>query len=267
MGVPGTQKNSPGCWIKTTVTRQVAETLFQCVNCPRILLFSDAPGIGFAPNLAEFPDRTHQSRPESERSSVMSNSLRPHGLYSPWDSSGQDTGVGSLSLLQGIFPTQGSNPGLPHCRRILYQLSHKGSPTVLVWVLVLQQGIFLTRNWTRVSCTAGRFFTNRAILVKHDLAGKFWVCYCISLTLFLYLDCRIAMDFYVVNEVRWSLMPGICRRYSTNVPSLSFFHQVLLYGSLSGEISSTELQTPPKLFECYQGCHIHSKRIEFIHCI
>ena len=42
--------------------------------------------------------------------------------------------MGSLSLLQGIFPTQGSNPGLPHCRRILYQLSHKGSPRVLEWV-------------------------------------------------------------------------------------------------------------------------------------
>ena len=40
----------------------------------------------------------------------------------------QNTGVGSLSLLQGIFPTQGSNPGLPHCRQTLYQLSHKGSP-------------------------------------------------------------------------------------------------------------------------------------------
>ena len=57
---------------------------------------------------------------------VVSDSLRPHGLYSPWNSPGQNTGVGSLSLLQGIFPTQGSNPGLPHCRRILYQLSHKG---------------------------------------------------------------------------------------------------------------------------------------------
>ena len=44
------------------------------------------------------------------------------------ESPGQNTGVGSLSLLQGIFPTQGSNPGLPHCRRILYQLSHQGSP-------------------------------------------------------------------------------------------------------------------------------------------
>ena len=44
------------------------------------------------------------------------------------NSPGQNTGVGSLSLLQGIFPTQGSNSGLLHCRRILYQLSHKGSP-------------------------------------------------------------------------------------------------------------------------------------------
>ena len=60
--------------------------------------------------------------------SVMSDSLRPRGLYGPWNSPGQNTGVGSLSLLQGIFSTQGSNPGLPHCRQILYQLSHKGSP-------------------------------------------------------------------------------------------------------------------------------------------
>ena len=49
-------------------------------------------------------------------------------LYSPWNSPGQNTGVCSLSLLQEIFPTHGSNPGLPHCRQILYQLSHKGSP-------------------------------------------------------------------------------------------------------------------------------------------
>ena len=48
-----------------------------------------------------------------------------HGLYSPWNSPGQDTGVGSLSFLQGTFPTQGSKPGLPHCRQILYQLSQR----------------------------------------------------------------------------------------------------------------------------------------------
>ena len=50
----------------------------------------------------------------------------PHELYSLWNSSGQNTGVGSFSLLQGIFPTQGSNPNLPHCRWILYQLGYQG---------------------------------------------------------------------------------------------------------------------------------------------
>ena len=55
----------------------------------------------------------------SESHSVMPDSLQPYGLYSPWNSAGQNTGVGSLSLLQGIFPTQGSNPGLLHCRQIL----------------------------------------------------------------------------------------------------------------------------------------------------
>ena len=63
---------------------------------------------------------------ESESCSVVSDSLRPRGLYSPWNSPGQNTGVGSCSLPRGIFPTQGSNPGLPHCRWILYQLSQQG---------------------------------------------------------------------------------------------------------------------------------------------
>ena len=54
-----------------------------------------------------------------------------HGLYSPWNSQSQNTGVGSLSLLQGIFPTQGSNPGLLHRRHILYQLSDQGSPNII----------------------------------------------------------------------------------------------------------------------------------------
>ena len=65
---------------------------------------------------------------ESKSHSVVSDSLQPHILYSPWNSLGQNTGVGSLSLLQGIFPTQGLKPGLLHCRRILYQLCHQGSP-------------------------------------------------------------------------------------------------------------------------------------------
>ena len=58
----------------------------------------------------------------------------PHGLYSPWNSPGQTTGEGSLSLLQGIFPTQGWNSGLPHCGQILYQLSNQGRPRIVEWV-------------------------------------------------------------------------------------------------------------------------------------
>ena len=64
-----------------------------------------------------FESRTLKSQYESESHSVMSHSLRPQGLYSPWNSPGQNTGVGNLSLLQGIFPTQGLNPGLPHSSR------------------------------------------------------------------------------------------------------------------------------------------------------
>ena len=90
---------------------------------------------------------------ESESRSVVSDSLWPHGLYSSWNSPGQNTGVGSLSIPQGIFPTQGSNPGFSHCRWILYQLSHKGSPRILEWSILhsqkenpLLQGIFLTQE-------------------------------------------------------------------------------------------------------------------------
>ena len=66
---------------------------------------------------------------ESESLSVMSDSLQPHGLYSPQNFPGQNTGVVSLSLLQRIFLTQESNGGLLHCRWILYQLSYRGSQT------------------------------------------------------------------------------------------------------------------------------------------
>ena len=97
---------------------------------------------------------------------LRTNSLRPHGLtiHSPWNSPGQYTGVGSCSLLQGIFPTWGWNPGLPHCRRILYQLSHKGSPRILEWVAYpFSSGSSPSRNQTQVSWIAGGFFINWAI--------------------------------------------------------------------------------------------------------
>ena len=124
----------------------------------------------------------------SECHSVVSNSLQSHGLYSPWNSLNQNTGVGSLSLLQGIFPTQGSNPGLPHCRWILYQLSNHAAaaakslqscPTlcnpmdytihgilqagILEWAAFpFSRGSSRPRDRTQVSCIAGRFFTSWA---------------------------------------------------------------------------------------------------------
>ena len=79
----------------------------------------------------------------------------------PWNSPGQNTGVGSRSLLQVIFLTQGSNPGLSHCRRILYCLNHQGSPRILEWVAYpFSRGSSWPRNRTGVSCIAGRLFTS-----------------------------------------------------------------------------------------------------------
>ena len=93
---------------------------------------------------------------ESEGHSVVSHSLLSQSMEFSrpeyWS---------SLSLLQGIFPTQGSNPGLLHCRRILYQLSHKGSSRILEWVAYpFSSGSSRPRNQTGVSCIAGGFFTN-----------------------------------------------------------------------------------------------------------
>ena len=96
---------------------------------------------------------------ESESYSVLSDSLWPHGLYSPWNSPGRNTGVGSCSLLQGIIPNQGWNPGLLHSRWILYQLSHQGSWRIMEWVAYpFSRESSWPRNWTRVSCMAGRFW-------------------------------------------------------------------------------------------------------------
>ena len=85
----------------------------------------------------------------SSKKSVLSDSLRPHGLYSPWNAPGQNAGGGSPSLLQGVFPTQGLNPSLPHRRQIPYQLSHKRNRRILEWVACpFSSGSSWPRNWT-----------------------------------------------------------------------------------------------------------------------
>ena len=89
--------------------------------------------------------------------------LTPETIYSSCNSPGQNTGVGSCSLLQRIFPTQGSNPGLLHCRLILHLLSLWGSPRILEWVAYpFSRGSFPPRNRTRIFCIAGGFLTSWA---------------------------------------------------------------------------------------------------------
>ena len=113
---------------------------------------------------------------ETESHSDVADTLRPHGLYSPLNSPGQDTGVGRLFLLQGIFQIQGSNPGLLHRRRILYQLSHKGSPRMLEWVAYpFSNGSSRSRNRTGVSCIAGGFFTNWALREALEAVVEFLI--------------------------------------------------------------------------------------------
>ena len=85
----------------------------------------------------------------------------PPGSSVHGDSPGKNTGVSCHALLQGIFPTQGSNPGLSHCMRILYHLNHQGSSRILKWVVYLfSRGFFGPRKQTGVSCIAGGFFTS-----------------------------------------------------------------------------------------------------------
>ena len=92
---------------------------------------------------------------------------------SPWNSPVQNAGVRSLSLLQGIFPTQGLNLGLPHCRWILFQLSHKGSPRIMKWITYpFSSRSSQPRNRTKVSCIAGGFFNNWVIREHFSMYEK-----------------------------------------------------------------------------------------------
>ena len=85
----------------------------------------------------------------------------PLGSSVHGDSPGKNTEVGCHAILQGIFPTQGLDPGLLNCRRILYCLSHQRSPRILEWAAYpFSRGTFQHRYQTGVSCIAGRFFTS-----------------------------------------------------------------------------------------------------------
>ena len=83
-----------------------------------------------------------EKRRKNESRSVLSNSLRPHRLQSPWNSPGQNTGVGSLSLLQRIFSTQELNQNLLHCKRFLHQLNYQGSSGKRRWCIYKEISFF-----------------------------------------------------------------------------------------------------------------------------
>ena len=120
----------------------------------------------------------------------QSTLCNPVRLLCPWDSPGKNTGVVCHVLLQGIFSTQGLNSCLPHCRQILYCLSHHRSSGMLEWVAYpFSWGPAWPRNQTRVSCTAGGFFTSWATreALKHITCFKLhiWNSFQISLNDFL----------------------------------------------------------------------------------
>ena len=97
--------------------------------------------------------------------------FRPHGLQParllcPWDSAGKNTGESCHSLLQGIFPTQEMNPGLLHCRRILYQLSYEGSPRYSqTWLHI----VTIRRGFLKIQLT--KFYPHPKLLIKQVMGG------------------------------------------------------------------------------------------------
>ena len=111
---------------------------------------------------------------------MLSRSVMSQLFVTPWtvacqaplsmEFSRQEYWSGLHALLQGIFPTQGSNPGFPHCRWILYHLSHQGNPRILECVVYpFSRGSSRLRNQTGVSCISGGFFTSRA--TREALSG------------------------------------------------------------------------------------------------
>ena len=126
---------------------------------------------------------------ESESCPVVSDSLQLHRLQSI-EFCRPEYWMGSLSLLQGIFPTQGSYSGLPHYRQILCQLSHKGSPRILEWVAHPFSSVSSwPRNWTGVSCIAGRLFTN--------WARREALCVCVCVYIYICV-CVCVCVYYIV---------------------------------------------------------------------
>ena len=144
-------------WCHPTVLPSVAPF----TSCPQSFQCLLDIGIRIFSNESTLHIRWPKYTPEVKRSNT--NEVKVTQSYptlcdpmdcSPWNSPGQNTGVSCCPLLQGIVPIQRLNPGVPHCRKILYQLSHKGSPRTRVGSLSLLWWIFLTQelNWGLLHC-------------------------------------------------------------------------------------------------------------------
>ena len=99
---------------------------------------------------------------------------RPPGSSVQGDSPGMNTGVGCHACLQGLFPIQGSNPGLPHCRRILCHLNYKGSQTVSFWLFTSAE-LYVNVIQSSTKSTTYTTIAKMYLLQKTLLASFTWV--------------------------------------------------------------------------------------------
>ena len=126
------------------------------------------------------------------------------------DSTGKNTRVGCHALPLGDLPTQGLNPSLPHCRWILYHLSHQGSPWILEWVAYpFSRGLSRPRNRTGVSCIAGGFFTSWATREGSYKQSKFYPQVNYSLVWFQWLKLNYNQ---ASNQSVWKSASGLKAR-------------------------------------------------------
>ena len=141
-----------------------------------------------------------------------------------------------MPSIQGIFPTQGSNPGFPHCRWILYHLNHQGSPRTLEWVAYpFSSGSSQPRNWIRVSFVAGGFFTSWA---TPSIQNKFK----------RRKDCAVTLrGFAGVGAPRQSVLSGLLPALHQSGAIPSFVGWCILCASLSLELCVHPIHHDPLL--------------------
>ena len=151
---------------------------------------------------------------KGESRSVVSDSLHPHGPYTPWNSPGQNTGVGGLSLLQGIFPTQELYQGLLHCRWILEPLSYQGSPGIETRADAQHPAVPRTAPHSRVS-------QRRASVVPRVKAGQ-------ALEHKHWGEAAAFLESFEVSSLFLSSFPPTLSS-SSLPPPLSFLSQVYIY--------------------------------------